>query len=88
MGSLGKLSLAHLIDMIDFRQSFCLKGLNFQRNDDFLSVFYKMETCFVLTLLRMAGCQYKRFRRHFTPEAVVFILAKDKNCTVSITGNV
>ena len=34
----------------------------------------------------MAGCQYKRFRRCFAPEAVVFILAKDKNCTVSITG--
>ena len=47
---MGKLSSVHLIDMIDFRQSFCLKGLNFQRNDDFLSVFYKMETCFVLTV--------------------------------------
>ena len=50
LGSLDKLSLVHFIEMIDFRQIFCLKGLNFQRNDDFLSVFYKMETCFVLTV--------------------------------------
>ena len=39
LGSLGKISLVHLIDMIYFRQIFCLKGLNFQRNDDFFVCF-------------------------------------------------